>query len=76
MGDKTKGLYEKFTVTRTDGKSGPGAKHEGCKYFVLDLIHDKHAVAAIYAYAESCKNEYPLLSKDLNALFWKGPVPK
>ena len=69
MGDKTKGLYEKFTVTRTDGKSEPGEKHEGCKYFVLDLIHDKHAVAAISAYANSCENEYPLLSKDLNALF-------
>ena len=40
MGDPTRGLYDKFYVKRTDGKSEPGQKHENCKYFVLDLTHD------------------------------------
>jgi hypothetical protein len=67
MGDKTRGLYQKFTVLRNDGKHMFGEKHHGCEYFVLDLTHDKHAKAALLAYAESCKDEYPLLSHDLRA---------
>ena len=67
MGDKTRGLYNKFTVTRNDGSSDPGGKHFGCEYFVLDLTHDKHAAAALRAYAESCAAEYPLLAADLLA---------
>ena len=65
MGDKTRGLYRKFSVERTDGTSMPGAKHFGCEYFVLDLNHDKHAAAALEAYASSCWEEYPLLADDL-----------
>jgi len=60
-----KGLYNKFIVRRTDGKSSPGEKHCGCYYFVLDLTHDKFAFAAIKAYAEACFEEYPELSVDL-----------
>lgn len=67
MSDKTKGLYNKFRVERMDGSSQPGGKHDGCEYFVLDLTHDPHAKAALLAYAESCKAEYPLLSQDLRA---------
>lgn len=59
------GLYNKFTVTRTDGRHAEGEKHAACDYFVLDLSHDKHALPALAAYAESCKSEYPLLSADL-----------
>lgn len=65
MGNKNRGLYEKFTVTRNDGSSEPGGKHHGCEYFVLDLTHDKHAAAAALAYAHSCAAEYPLLASDL-----------
>lgn len=65
MGDKSRGLYNKFNVTRTDGSSEPGGKHDGCEFFVLDLTHDKHAKAALLAYAKSCCLEYPLLSEDL-----------
>lgn len=65
MGDKNRGLYEKFTVTRNDGSSEPSGKHHGCEYFVLDLMHDKHAAAALRAYADSCVDEYPLLAADL-----------
>lgn len=68
MGDKTKGLVNKFTVTRNDGKSAPGEKHEDCDYFVLDLTHDPHAIQAIAAYAQSCRAEYPLLASDLDRI--------
>lgn len=64
--DKTQiGLYDKFNVTRTDGKSAPGQKHDGCEYFVLDLTHDPYARAAILAYACACEDHYPLLARDL-----------
>lgn len=63
--DKDRGIYEKFIVKRTDGRDAPGEKHHGCEYFCLDLTHDKHALAAIFAYAKSCEDEYPLLAKDL-----------
>ena len=65
MGDKTRGLYNKFEVRRVDGSSELGGKHCGCDYFVLDLTHDKHAPAALLAYAHSCEAEYPLLAADL-----------
>jgi hypothetical protein len=47
MGDPTRGLYDKFNVSRTDGKSAPGEKHAGCRHFVLDLTHDPHARPAL-----------------------------
>lgn len=65
MGDKTRGLYEKFKVERIDGSSESGGKHEGCDYFVLDLTHDKHSLPALQAYITSCRNDYPLLAADL-----------
>jgi len=72
MGDKTKGLYGKFTIKRVDGKDAPGEKHYGCRYFVLDIDHDPHAKAALRAYADSCESEYPLLADDLrNMAFHK-----
>ncbi len=67
IGDKRAvGLYAKFRVDRTDGQSEPGQKHHECEYFVLDLTHDPHAPAAIRAYAESCRADYPLLAADLD----------
>ena len=68
MGDKTKGLYEKFRVERTDGTSAPGKKHDGCQAFVLDVTHDPHALPALAAYAASCRAEYPLLAADIDAM--------
>jgi hypothetical protein len=67
MGNRTKGLYRKFRVERTDGSSDAGGKHEGCEYFVLDLNHDKLAIPALEAYAAACEAEYPLLARDLRA---------
>ncbi len=65
MGDRSKGLYNKFTVIRADGQSEPGQKHAECEYFVLDITHDRHAIAALRAYAISCQDEYPMLAYDL-----------
>lgn len=59
MDKHTTGLYGKFNVTRTDGKSAPGQRHHGCDYFVLDVTHDPHAKPALAAYANSCEVEYP-----------------
>ena len=73
MGGKAKGLYDKFHVMRMDGQDMPGEKHDGCQYFVLDMTHDKHAPAAIRAYAESCCVEFPLLAADLYRLFPQEP---
>jgi DNA-binding transcriptional MerR regulator len=60
-----RGLYGKFKVERTDGKSAPGEKHHGCDYFVLDLTHDPYAKAALRTYARECGDEYPALANDL-----------
>lgn len=68
MSDKTRGIYHKFNVTRTDGSSAPGGKHDGCRYFVLDLSHDPHAIPALRAYAESCAKDYPALAADARHL--------
>jgi len=62
------GLYDKFSVRRTDGSDAPGGKHDGCTYFVLDATHDPHALPALRAYANSCRSDYPLLARDLDAL--------
>lgn len=72
MSDKKAGLYNKFTVTRNDGKSAEGEKHHDCEYFVLDVTHDPFAIPALQAYANACRAEYPLLAEDLDG---KYPTP-
>lgn len=66
--DAKRGLYSKYSVRRVDGSSDPGGKHEHCMYYVLDLEHDKHAKAALAAYAKSCEKEYPKLAADLRGM--------
>jgi len=64
--DHDVGLYNKFKVSRADGRDQRLTdKHYGCRYFVLDLNHDQHAKAAIEAYASSCESEFPKLAEDL-----------
>lgn len=70
MGDSTRGLYSKFVVTRTDGKSESGQKHHDCQYFVLDVDHDPHARKALTAYMKSCEADYPLLAADIRTLLY------
>lgn len=65
---KDRGFYDKFTVTRTDGQSAPGGKHEHCTYFVLDVYCDPHAAKALAAYAESCRENYPALAADIDKM--------
>ena len=67
MNKKKKGLFHKYYVERLDGKDRLGEKHWRCEYFVLDLTHDKYAIPALKAYAESCQNEYPRLAYDLSS---------
>lgn len=56
------GLFHKFHVERLDGD------HPDCTYFVLDVDCDPHAVAALKAYAESCRDTHPHLAEDLEQL--------
>lgn len=66
MGQKNKGMYQKFIVKRTDGKDGKGEKHDGCEYFVLDLTHDKNAIPALLVYADVAEMDgYELLATDI-----------
>lgn len=71
--DAERGLYDKYEVRRTDGSSEPGCRHDGCRYFVLDLTHDQHAKPALLAYAASCEASFPLLARDLAALAESHP---
>ena len=70
------GIFRKFVVQRVDGSDQPGGKHHGCEYFVLDMVHDKHAADALRAYAESCRHSHPELSTDLIARFGTQPKPQ
>ena len=62
MDDKKSGLYNKYQVTRLGDETG---KHAKCEYFVLDLVHDKFAPAALLTYADHCETEFPYLARDL-----------
>ena len=66
--DTKRGLFGKYRVERLDGSSGPGGKHERCRYYVLDLDHDRFAGPALAAYAEACEEEYPGLARDLRVI--------
>ena len=62
--DRDLGIYRKFHVTRHD----PYQKHANCFYFVLDTDHDEYSVPALEAYAVACKEKFPALATDLQAL--------
>lgn len=64
MNDSTKGLYDKYRVIR----KYENPKHKNCRYFVLDVTHDPYAIRAISAYADSCRDNFPELAKDLDVL--------
>ena len=67
MSKHEQGVIERYKIVRTDGSSEPGKKHDGCRYFVLDLEHDPFAANALMAYAEACAKEYPQLAEDLES---------
>ena len=69
--DKKKGLYQKYYVERKNDATG---KHNQCFFFVLDLTHDAHAIPALIAYIESCKEDYPILAEDLREKLLEIPI--
>lgn len=58
------GLETRFFITRLRNPW----KHRDCRYFVLDLTDDPHALVAIQAYANSCREQHPELAADLEAI--------
>ena len=66
--DYKRGLYRKFKVERTDGRSELGEKHHGCRYFVLDVDHNQFAAAALAAYRDQCAAKFPELAGDIDRL--------
>jgi hypothetical protein len=70
--DKKRGLYQKFHVRRL---SDTKRKHLKCRYFVLDLDHDEHAIPALKAYIRSCADDFPALAKDLEGLVMRRLWP-
>lgn len=55
-------LGGRFLVERLGDVTG---KHRDCWFFVLDLDHDSHAVAALRAYADSVEPDFPVLAHQL-----------
>lgn len=77
MGDRDRGIHDKFIVRRTDESDLPGGRHHGCRYFVLDVTHDKYAVPALLAYAAACGADgYAALADDLRAIASGAPWPE
>lgn len=58
-------LYGKYTVFRNDGRDLEGGDKTDARYFVLDYVHDRHARAAVYAYATSIWDENRALAQEL-----------
>lgn len=56
-----KGLYKKYQVSKTDGSP----MDPNSDYFVLRADKDPHARKVLRVYAESIKDENPILSKDI-----------
>jgi hypothetical protein len=63
------GYYEKYNVSRKDGRDAPGGDREGADYFTLDLTNDPYALVALKAYVNASKDELPALAQDLEAKF-------
>lgn len=63
------GLFRKYEVKRIDGTDQGSGKHAGCEYFVLDISHDRHARAALTAYALSALGTNCNLARDMAARY-------
>lgn len=64
--DATRGLYSKFHIERTD--PGSAMRHPDCRYFVLDVDHDAFASAALRAYADASREQFPFLAEDIDRM--------
>lgn len=65
---KERGLFGKYYVSRVDRKDRRGGPKENAGYFVLDFVHDPHAIAALVAYARACRKDSPLLAADIDKI--------
>ncbi len=68
--DFDRGLYKKYFVQRLGDYKH---KHDKCDFFVLDLVHDKFAAAALRTYATMCELDYPELARDLRKRITREP---
>jgi hypothetical protein len=62
--DTERGLYPKYELHRIN-EDRSHRFHVFTPFFVLRYDTDPHARAALVAYAESCRNEYPQLADEL-----------
>jgi len=66
---ENRGLYRKYSVKRRDGRDKKkGDRRRGAVYFVLDVVNDPFAVAALTNYRLECEGNCPLLANELFAL--------
>lgn len=59
-----RGMYDKYRVERLGDVAH---KHDDDRFFVLDPLHDPHALLALKKYAEVCRDDSPLLAADIDA---------
>jgi hypothetical protein len=57
-------LYQKYAVRRADGQPD----RPGAAYFVLDVVNDPNAIAALTGYRISCADDFPDLALALREL--------
>jgi hypothetical protein len=55
-------IEPRYQVNKISDTTG---KHNECRYFVLDPVHDKHARMAIYSYAASVARDDEELAREL-----------
>ncbi len=61
---ENRGLYKKYDVKRADGQPD----RPDAAYFVLDVVNDPHAQAALRAYRISCEGTCPALADAIHLL--------
>lgn len=71
MSAKDSGLEARFHVKKI---KDPAGKHDGCRYFVLDPMHDPIAEGVLRIYADEARRRgYEALADDL--INWVGACP-
>lgn len=64
---ENRGYYDKYNVTRKDGKEVPADTH----WFCIDVTHDPLAETAIRAYVTAGMGQFPELADVLTDLGWE-----
>jgi len=58
-------VYEKYLVSRVDGRDTPGRDKENARYYVMDWVNDPYAWLAMLYYANIIEDKYPQLAVDI-----------